>query len=66
MSEHNKTLGISYALHVLRDPFSQTATLYYEKLYSMIVKKIIIWHKFLLLFDRVFSELVEQILAHSF
>jgi len=29
---------------------------YYEKLHSLTVKNIIIWHKFLLLLDRLFSE----------
>jgi len=45
MFEHNKTLGISYALHVLfkaRTHFSQSSTLYYEKFHSLTVKKIII------------------------
>jgi len=31
-------------------------TVYCEKLYSLTVKKVIIWYKFLLLLDRVFSE----------
>jgi len=29
------------------------------------VKKNIIWHKFLLLLDRVFQNFLEQILSHS-
>jgi len=46
-------------------PFSQSSTLYYEKLHSLTVKKVIIWYTFLLLLDRVFSELLEQILTHG-
>jgi len=68
MSEHNKTLGISYALHMLlksRAPFSQSSTLYYEKLHFLTVKKIVIWYKFLLLLDRVFQNILEHILAHN-
>ena len=37
--------------------FANIATLHYEKLHSLTAKKIIIWYKFLLLLDRVFSEL---------
>ena len=38
-------------------PFSQSSTLCYEKLYSLTVKKVVIWYTFLLLLDRMFSEL---------
>ena len=57
LSEHHKTLRISYALHVKQGPFSRSPRLHYEKLHSLTVKKIIIWHKFLLLLNRFFSEL---------
>jgi len=40
-----------------RAPFSQSSTLCYEKLHSLTVKKINIWYKFLLLLDKIFSEL---------
>jgi len=38
-------------------PFSKSSALYYEKLHSLTVTKVIIWYKIVLLLDRVFSEL---------
>jgi len=38
-------------------PFTQSSTLYCEKLHPLTVKNIIIWYKFLLLLNRAFSEL---------
>jgi len=48
-------VGITYALKA-GAPFSQSFTLYYEKLHFLTVKKITIWYKSLLLLNRVFSE----------
>jgi len=39
------------------DLFSQLSTIYYVKLHSLAVKKIIIWYKFLLLLNKDFSEI---------
>jgi len=62
--EQRKTLVISCALEA-GAPFSQSSKLYYEKLHSLTVKNVIIWYKFLLLFDRILSELLEQNLTYS-
>jgi len=63
-----KLLG--FHMHFIRAPkagshFSKSSTLHYEKLHSLAVTKVTIWHKFLILLDRVFSELLGKRLTHS-
>jgi len=57
----NTTKPLGFHIHYIcfkaRASFSQPSTLYYEKLHFLTVKKIIIWHKILLLLDSVYSEL---------
>jgi len=62
MFEYNKLLGfhIHYICFQSWGPFFTVVhtTVYCAKLYYLTVKKVIIWYKFLLLLDRVFSELI--------
>ena len=58
--EHNKTLGTSYALYMLskKGPFfTAIHTILWEASFSDSENKITIWYKYLLLLDKVFSEL---------
>jgi len=60
--EPNKTLGISYALHMLlkQGPVFHSRLHYVMRSFIISQWKIItIWYKFPLLLDRVFSELWE-------
>jgi len=64
MFEHNKTLGISYALKA-GVPFSQSSTLCYEKLHSLTAKKLTFGINICYYFIGSFQNFLELILTHS-